>query len=333
MVKMASDIDETRNHRIRGIIPTDDSKYLFVEISQGNRPDIQYTSLSQKEYKNKYPYQEYIWLNDCFRVDIPEDYFNSYTKEFAQYDRHPFYNYEYTKENIVKLLQKFNKDIHDIELTDEYYLDKFCEEKGFFRLYDNRLKHFYEPTEIKWSTLEKESKTIIKGIYTCWATNGTKYSEEQEKKTTINEMIADYGKEETKKLVDKYVEKRCDKSKSLEIQEDYKKSAKELFEEKTNDIEEIYENDNMEETVTSVSELDDAREYRVATAMENGKCAELYYDKGKAYIEYSIREAIDRWETPFIEGFNLDLTDDEILEHLNKEFDNYFGEKEMDLDY
>ena len=32
MVKMGMDIDETRNHRIRGIIPTKDGKYLFIEM-------------------------------------------------------------------------------------------------------------------------------------------------------------------------------------------------------------------------------------------------------------------------------------------------------------
>ena len=50
MVKMGMDIDETRNHRIRGIVPTEDGKYLFVEIMQGRRPDIKYTSCSKKEY-------------------------------------------------------------------------------------------------------------------------------------------------------------------------------------------------------------------------------------------------------------------------------------------
>ena len=60
MVKMGMDIDKTRNHRIRGIVPTEDGKYLFVEITQGRRPDKKYMLCSQKEYEKMYPYPEYI---------------------------------------------------------------------------------------------------------------------------------------------------------------------------------------------------------------------------------------------------------------------------------
>lgn len=64
MVKMGMDIDETRNHRIRGIIPTKDEKYLFVEILQGRRLDKKYfKSLTSKEYELKYPNPEYIWVD------------------------------------------------------------------------------------------------------------------------------------------------------------------------------------------------------------------------------------------------------------------------------
>ena len=77
-VKMGMDIDKTRNHRIRGIVPTEDNKYLFVEILQGRRVKRQYTSLSQKEYREKYPYEEYINIDFCFRVDVPEDYYKNF---------------------------------------------------------------------------------------------------------------------------------------------------------------------------------------------------------------------------------------------------------------
>ena len=63
MIKMGMDIDETRNHRIRGIVPTSDGKYLFIEIMQGSRPDRKYTSCSPKEYEKKYPNPEYIFLD------------------------------------------------------------------------------------------------------------------------------------------------------------------------------------------------------------------------------------------------------------------------------
>ena len=111
MVKMGMDIDETRNHRIRGIVPTEDGKYLFVEIMEGRRPDKKYTSYTQKEYEKEYPNPEYIYFDSCFRVDIPEDYFKNYTQEYSDYDRKPLFEYAHTKENIVKVLQKFNKDI------------------------------------------------------------------------------------------------------------------------------------------------------------------------------------------------------------------------------
>ena len=44
----------------------------------------------------------------------------------------------------------------------------------------------------------------------------------------------------------------------------------------------------------------------------------------------------DTWENEIndnVEWFALNLSDDEILAHLNKEFDYYFVEKESDLEY
>lgn len=123
---------------------------------QGRRPDRKYTSYSPKEYEKRYPNPEYVYLDSCFRVDIPEDYFKNDTKEFSDYDRKALFEYAHTKENIVKLLQRFNKDIDDIELTDDYYIDKYCEEKGFFSLHDYRLKHEYKPIEVEWTDMMKK---------------------------------------------------------------------------------------------------------------------------------------------------------------------------------
>ncbi len=238
MVKMGMDIDETRNHRIRGIVPTSDGKYLFIEIMQGRRPDRKYTSYSQKEYERKYPNPEYISTDGCFRVDIPEDYFKNYTKEFSDYDRAALFEYAHTKENIVKLLQKFNKDIDDIELTDDYYIDKYCEENGFFRLYDNRLKHNYKPIKIEWTDLQKDGDTRVKVLYTCYSAKGLKYQEEQTKERDTQYFINKYGKETMKDLMNKYVEEKCKSIDNKEVINSYIEDKNKLFEdEKEVDIE------------------------------------------------------------------------------------------------
>lgn len=87
----------------------------------------------------------------------------------------------------------------------------------------------------------------------------------------------------------------------------------------------------MEETITSVFNLDNERNFTVARVMEDKKCVELHYNEGKASLEYGIKVAKDRWENEIdedVEWFNLDLTDDEILEHLNREYDEYFLEEQ-----
>lgn len=230
MVKMGMDIDETRNHRIRGIVPTEDGKYLFVEIMKGRRPDIKYTSCSKKEYEQKYPNPEYVYLDSCFRVDIPEDYFKNYTKEFSDYDRRALFEYAHTKENIVKLLQRFNKNIDDIELTDDYYIDKFCEEKGFFRLYDNRLKHEYKPIEIDWTDLNKDGYSRVKFLYTCYSAGGLKYQEEKRYERKTQDLINEYGKELISDLMTKYVDDRCKNIDNQEMIDSYIEDKNELFE-------------------------------------------------------------------------------------------------------
>lgn len=244
MVKMGMDIDETRNHRIRGIIPTEDGKYLFIEIMQGRRPDRKYTSYSPKEYEKRYPNPEYIAIDGCFRVDIPEDYFKNYTKEFSNYDRAALFEYAHTKENIIQLLQKFNKDIDDIELTDDYYIDKFCEEKGFFRLYDNRLKHEYKPIEIDWTDLNKDGYSRVKFLYTCYSAGGIKYQEEKRYERKTQDLINEYGKELISDLITKYVDDRCKNIANQKIIDSYIEDKNKLFEdEKEVDIEDSIEMD------------------------------------------------------------------------------------------
>lgn len=237
MVKMGSDIDETRNYRIRGIVPTSDEKYLFIEIMLGHRPDIKYTNLSNSEYKKEYPHEEYVWISSCFRVDIPKDYRYSSSPEFSEYNYKHFHELAHTKSNIVKVLQIFNTDIEDIELTDDYYLDKYCEEKGFFEMYDKRLKHITEPTEIIVFPFRKESKARVKMQYTCYASNGTKCSDELQEFITVEDLVKQYGKNKIQELAYSFIERRCSNIEDLQEREKYRKNKQEAFCEVIKEIE------------------------------------------------------------------------------------------------
>lgn len=94
--------------------------------------------------------------------------------------------------------------------------------------------------------------------------------------------------------------------------------------------------DSVEEIITSIADLDDKHYFTVARVIENDKCVELHYNKGKAHIEYGIKGKENVWNNEIdsnIDWFNLDLTDDEILSILNCKFDEYFKENEMEIDY
>ena len=150
MVKMGSDYTTPINCRLRGIVVTPDNKHLFVEVGCAYSPDIRHTSLTQKEYNLKYPNPQYVSVDFCFRVDIPEDRYKNSTKEYRKYTRENFFEIPYTEKGIIKFLRKLNNEIDGIELVNGYYLDKYCEENGFYELYDDRLKHNYEILSIKY---------------------------------------------------------------------------------------------------------------------------------------------------------------------------------------
>ena len=229
MVKMGRDIDETRNHRIRGIVPTDAGEFLFMEICKGNRPNINYTNLSRKEYEFKYPYPEYVWISSCFRVDIPEDYYKNRSKDLKNYEK-SFFNIPHTKEDIVKILNHFNKGIQDIELINDHnYIDKYCEEKGFYKLYDDRLKHQYQPLEILWYDFAMNGKTRLKNQYTCYSSSGQEYKEEMQEEGKIQDFINKYGKDTMCKLLDNYIEKEAKKISNKEFENIAETYKSEIF--------------------------------------------------------------------------------------------------------
>lgn len=238
MVKMGVDIDENRNHRVRGIIPTDNNEYLFVEVNLRHRPEIQNTNLSRKDYENKYPNESYIGINECYRVDIPKDYRNCSSKGFHSQS---FPEYEYTNENIVKVLQTFNKNIKSIELTNENYIEKYCEEKGFFELYDDRLKHKNEIQEINWIEPEINGKVKYKYKYTCYAVNGSEYSEIRDATCKMDEVINEYGKEKVKNLANKYMDTKIISLKSDIVIKRYEEIFKKAFEDNLINLESEFE--------------------------------------------------------------------------------------------
>lgn len=96
----------------------------------------------------------------------------------------------------------------------------------------------------------------------------------------------------------------------------------------------IEKENGVEEIITKISDLDDNHHFTVARVMENGQCAELHYNDGIAYIEYGIKEYNDVWNDDIdenVDWFNLDLTDEEVLSILNKKFDEYFKENEIEM--
>ncbi len=205
-VKMGMDIDNNTNHRIRGIVPTDDGKYLFIEITRGHRFKKSYfDNLTKNEYEERFPYEDYLFCESCFRVDIPLDYYENYSKEFNKFDRHAFYKINHSKEGIIEFLQKFNKNIKDIKLIDKNYIDEYCDELGFYRLYDDKLEHKYEPVKIIYKT---DRDLILNMKYSCYNYDKSIYfeniSRENFNNYNMENLYRQFGKQQIDNLFDNY---------------------------------------------------------------------------------------------------------------------------------
>ena len=188
MVKMGSDYTTPINCRLRGIVVTPDNKHLFVEVGCAYSPDIKHTSLTQKEYNLKYPNPQYVSVDFCFRVDIPEDRYKNSTKEYTRYIRENLFEIPYTEKGIIEFLKKLNNAIDGIEFVNDYYIDKYCEENGFYELYDDRLKHNYKLLSIKYLDPDIKYNSNIIYKYTCYAKDGTEFSEIREERDNINNI-------------------------------------------------------------------------------------------------------------------------------------------------
>lgn len=236
--------------RMRGIIPTTDEKYLFIEILAATRPKIQDTNLTKEEYSIKYPYEKYLWVTDCYRVDVPEDYFNAYSEEFKKYDRKPFSNIPYTHNEVLKFLQGFNKDIEEFEVTPENYISEYCEEHGFFQLYDDRLQHSYTPLKIKWFDLGDDGKTQFNCLYTYYSSNGNKYSKVLHAEENTNDLFIKYGVDTLRALFDEFIKQEILDSHNQRYIEVLELTINNLFEkygqtnlQKATEIDELYDLD------------------------------------------------------------------------------------------
>lgn len=212
LVKMGCDIDEETNHRVRGIIPTDDGKQVFIEVLDGHRFNrSNFKNLSKKEYFKKYPYENYLWCDFCFRVDIPQDYFDNRSSDLKECSKSSYYNIEYNKNGIITFLQKLNKNITDIELVDKYYIDDYCDENGFYRLYDDRLEHTYEPLKV---IHKNDYEVTFNTLYTCTNYNHTvNYEETRRARYTnykMDELYKIFGKEKIDCLFEEYDKKMED---------------------------------------------------------------------------------------------------------------------------
>lgn len=235
MVGMGSDYITPINCRLRGIVVTSDNKHLFVEVGCAYSPNIKNTSLTQKEYNIKYPNQKYVSVNSCFRVDIPEDNYKSSTKEYNKYIRKNFFELPYTEEGIIKFLKKLNNDIDGIEFVNDYYIDKYCEENGFYELYDDRLEHDYKILSIRYLNPCINRNNIIKYKYTCYAKDHTEFSEIREERDNIKNIIKKYGAENVKPLVLEYIE---------EMSETFNPKLKERFKQLVTEVFEVNKDEN-----------------------------------------------------------------------------------------
>ena len=229
MVKMGSNYTKPINYRMRGIVVTEDNKHLFVEISCANSPDIKSTLLSPKEYNLKYPNSQYVSVDFCFRVDRPEDFYKCLTKEYCKYTRTNLLKIPYTKDGIIEFLQKLNKSIDDIELVDDYYIDKYCEENGFFELYDDRLKHSKKILSIENLSPNINDNSRIQYQYTCYAADGTEFSETSREIANIRDIVNEYGIRNVKPLAVKYVKKICSVSNNPKLTENFNQLLKNVF--------------------------------------------------------------------------------------------------------
>lgn len=129
-------------------------------------------------------------------------------------------------------------------IRDYNYIKKYCEENGFYKLYDDRLKHSNEILSVKYLDPYIRNDSIIICKYTCYAKDGTEYSEVIEEKDKIRNIVNKYGEEKVKTLALEYIDEICRIFANEKVRETFDKVLTHVFkvdkEEKTLDIENEY---------------------------------------------------------------------------------------------
>lgn len=93
--------------------------------------------------------------------------------------------------------------------------------------------------------------------------------------------------------------------------------------------------DSVLEIVTPLNELDTSRCFTVARSMENGKCVELHYNEGHAFVEISERIDDETWEEiDEIEAkwFTPKMSENRLLKRIDRLYERYF-EPEKSTDF
>lgn len=218
---MGMDVDKENNYRIRGIVPTDKGHNVFVEFTLANRikRDDFKTKKAKEDWYKKYSEQKYIFWDSCFRVDSPIDYYNNFSKEYKHFEK-AYPNIKYNKQNIIKLLQKLNKNIKDIKLEDKNYINRYCNSKGFYELYDKRLNHTTALSKIR-SLSDNKIVYDVSYRYTNYNRTETR---------VIRRTVTEYNY----KL--KQLKKQFGSQKVTSLIDDYKRKQENLFKHNTKDL-------------------------------------------------------------------------------------------------
>lgn len=85
--------------------------------------------------------------------------------------------------------------------------------------------------------------------------------------------------------------------------------------------------------IVNIKDLDDENYYTVARVIDNMYCVELHYNKSKPQLEYGTKIADGEWENEFdnADWFNLNMTDEELIDKLLLLFNERFLEKEVSI--
>ena len=83
------------------------------------------------------------------------------------------------------------------------------------------------------------------------------------------------------------------------------------------------------EIVTPLQNINSTDYFTVARVVEDNYCAELHVNKGEAIVEFSYKISDFAWEFEdviTVNWFSTELSDTEVLQWLDSEFEKFYGE-------